>query len=107
MHVAFKNTTYKIERERETLNTDLCIMSIMYKLLLPFILFSLSSGFSSEREKSLAVVREINRNGPYLGLITVYPTEENAFFAAVTFENDSRYPYVDLSGELLHIPYFI
>ncbi|KAL0403581.1 UNVERIFIED_CONTAM: 5'-methylthioadenosine/S-adenosylhomocysteine nucleosidase [Sesamum radiatum] len=46
------------------------------------VLFSGVLGFPVERRKSLAIIREINRRGPYLGLITVYPPEENAFFAS-------------------------
>ncbi|KAK4403993.1 hypothetical protein Sango_0767900 [Sesamum angolense] len=61
------------------------------------VLFSAVSGFPVVRGKSLAIIREINRRGPYLGLITVYPPEENAFFASGAFKNNSKYPYVDLS----------
>ncbi|KAL2249342.1 UNVERIFIED_CONTAM: 5'-methylthioadenosine/S-adenosylhomocysteine nucleosidase [Sesamum indicum] len=63
------------------------------------VLFPGVLGFPVERGKSLAIVREINRRGPYLGLITVYPPEENAFFASGAFKNHSKYPYVDLSGK--------
>lgn len=73
------------------------------KLFVFAALFSLlvlpAFGFPKGRAKSLTIVREINRNGPYLGLITVYSAEEDAFFATGAFRNDSRYPYVDLSGK--------
>lgn len=48
--------------------------------------------------KSLATIKEVNQKGPYLGLITVYPPEEDAFFAIGAFKPDPRHPYVDISG---------
>lgn len=66
-------------------------------LSLLFLLPALGS--PKGRHKSVAIIREINKNGPYLGLITVYSAEEDAFFATGAFKNDSRYPYLDLSGK--------
>lgn len=54
-----------------------------------------------DKWKVLATVKELNRKGPYLGLITVYSPEEDAFFAAGAFIPDQKHPFVDLSG--LHI----
>ncbi|XP_057789442.1 bark storage protein A-like isoform X2 [Salvia miltiorrhiza] len=69
-----------------------------------FALFLLPAfGFANGRQKSLAIIKEINKNGPYLGLITVYSAEEDAFFATGAFKNDSRYPYVDLSGKRFRV----
>lgn len=69
-----------------------------------FIIFSLTcySSFAvSERirrsRKSLEI-KEINREGPYIGLITVYFREENAFFASKVFQPHTKHPFVDLSG---------
>lgn len=66
-------------------------------LSLLFLLPALGS--PKGRHKSVAIIREINKNGPYLGLITIYSAEEDAFFATGAFKNDSRYPYLDLSGK--------
>ncbi|XP_077235898.1 bark storage protein A-like [Tasmannia lanceolata] len=49
-------------------------------------------------KKSRATIREMNRHGPYVGLITVYPPEEEAFFSTRTFHPHARHPFVDLSG---------
>lgn len=80
---------------------QLVLAAIFSLFLLPAL------GFPNGRQKSLAIIREINKNGPYLGLITVYSAEEDAFFATGAFNNDSRYPYVDLSGKCSYFSYFI
>ena len=56
------------------------------------------------RLKSLTVIKEVNRRGPYLGLITVYEPEENAFFATGAFKPHKTHPFVDLSGEFYSPP---
>ncbi|KAL8533241.1 hypothetical protein ACS0TY_009573 [Phlomoides rotata] len=72
-------------------------------ILLSFLMIPCLS-FTNEKKKSLGIMlREINKNGPYLGLITVYSAEEDAFFAAAHFKNYSRYPYVDLSGRRFRV----
>lgn len=53
--------------------------------------------------KLRATIKEVNRKGPYLGLITVYSPEEDAFFAAGAFKPDREHPYVDLSGRRFRI----
>lgn len=58
-------------------------------LLSLFVLPAL--GIPNGRQK---LITEINKNGPYLGLITVYSAEEDAFFASGAFKTDLRYPYV-------------
>ncbi|XAR52296.1 Adenosylhomocysteine nucleosidase [Bertholletia excelsa] len=76
-------------------------------LLILLILFSLSvSSFSVtpvRRQKSLDTIKYLNQKGPYLGLITVYPPEENAFFATGAFEPDQEHPFVDLSGRRFRV----
>ncbi|EEF28447.1 mta/sah nucleosidase, putative [Ricinus communis] len=71
------------------------------------VLFSLVtmhvSAFPSNRIKSLSIIREVNRQGPYLGLITVYPPEENSFFATGAFKPYGKHPFVDLSGRRFRI----
>ncbi|KAL3520809.1 hypothetical protein ACH5RR_018958 [Cinchona calisaya] len=75
-------------------------------LLLVFISSLLFSAFaiSSEIKKTLAkTIKELNRKGPYLGLITVYAPEEDAFFASGAFKPNPKQPYVDLSGRRFRI----
>lgn len=55
------------------------------------------------RLKSLTVIKEVNRRGPYLGLITVYEPEENAFFATGAFKPHKTHPFVDLSGRRFRV----
>lgn len=51
-----------------------------------------------QRLRSLSVIRKMNQKGPYIGLVTVYPPEENAFFATGSFQPHPQHPFVDLSG---------
>ena len=53
------------------------------------------------RLKSWDLIREVNKRGPYVGLITVYQTEEKAFFDSGAFEADPKQPIVVLSGEVI------
>ncbi|KAF9597047.1 hypothetical protein IFM89_015238 [Coptis chinensis] len=55
------------------------------------------------RQVSLRKVREVNREGPYIGLITVYPPEEKAFFATNAFQPHPSYPFIDLSGRRFRV----
>ena len=57
------------------------------------------SAVPNNRKKSLNIIKELNRRGPYIGLITVIPTEENAFFATGSFKPDAKHPFVYQSGK--------
>ncbi|EFH45982.1 hypothetical protein ARALYDRAFT_354336 [Arabidopsis lyrata subsp. lyrata] len=48
--------------------------------------------------KSAITIRKLNRRGPYIGLVTVFETEENAFLGSVDFRPDPMHPFLDLSG---------
>ncbi|KAI4352639.1 hypothetical protein L6164_006871 [Bauhinia variegata] len=76
-------------------------------LLLVFIIVSsaISPAFavSLKRRKTLKIIKEINRDGPYVGLITVYSPEENAFFATKAFQHDPKHPFVDFAGRRFRI----
>uniref|UniRef100_A0A2P2KAN0 Bark storage protein A n=2 Tax=Rhizophora mucronata TaxID=61149 RepID=A0A2P2KAN0_RHIMU len=61
------------------------------------------SAIPPNRIKALNVIKEVNREGPYLGLITVYPPEEAAFFATGAFKPYQKYPHVDLSGRRFRV----
>lgn len=75
---------------------------VKWLLLIVFVSSLLLSvlAIPSERKKIVvaATIKKLNRKGPYLGLITVYAPEEDAFFASGAFKPNSIYPYVDLSG---------
>ncbi|CAK7325339.1 unnamed protein product [Dovyalis caffra] len=43
------------------------------------LIFANASAIPSNRIKYLNIIKEVNKKGPYLGLVTVYPPEEKAF----------------------------
>ncbi|KAK6228340.1 hypothetical protein SCA6_000680 [Theobroma cacao] len=72
-------------------------------LVLIFSAYVCVSAEPNNRKKSLNIIKQLNRRGPYIGLITVIRTEENAFFATRSFRPDPKYPFVDLSGRRFRI----
>lgn len=66
---------------------------------IPLLVFS-AQAVPLERLNSLKVIKSVNKNGPFLGLVTVYAPEEEAFFSTGVFRPDPRHPFVDLSGKL-------
>ncbi|KAJ4720670.1 bark storage protein A-like [Melia azedarach] len=62
----------------------------------PLAIFA--SAKQSNRLKALRMIKELNHKGPYIGLITVFPPEEAAFFATEAFRPHPEHPFVDLSG---------
>ncbi|KAM3685262.1 hypothetical protein ACB098_11G107700 [Castanea mollissima] len=53
--------------------------------------------------KSLTVIKEVNREGPYLGLLTVSTSEDSAFFATGAFQPHKTHPIIDLSGRRFRV----
>ncbi|KAK6233882.1 hypothetical protein QUC31_006288 [Theobroma cacao] len=72
-------------------------------LVLIFSAYVCVSAEPNNGKKSLNIIKQLNRRGPYIGLITVIRTEENAFFATGSFRPDPKYPFVDLSGRRFRI----
>ncbi|XVE68714.1 hypothetical protein DITRI_Ditri09bG0091400 [Diplodiscus trichospermus] len=72
-------------------------------LQLIFLLLVSASALSRNRIESLNKIKELNRRGPYIGLITVFSTEEDAFFATGAFKPDPKNPFIDLSGRRFRI----
>ncbi|KAF8117803.1 hypothetical protein N665_0008s0145 [Sinapis alba] len=62
-----------------------------------------ASATSSDKLKTATTIRKVNRKGPYVGLVTVIETEEDAFLASVEFRPDSTHPFIDLSGRRFRI----
>uniref|UniRef100_A0A7N2LH57 BED-type domain-containing protein n=1 Tax=Quercus lobata TaxID=97700 RepID=A0A7N2LH57_QUELO len=56
-----------------------------------------------KRLKSLTVIKEVNREGPYLGLLTVSTSEDSAFFATGAFQPHKTHPIIDLSGRRFRV----
>jgi hypothetical protein len=79
--------------------------------LLPFLFIIIISSFHvlpvsptpSHKLKSATTIRKLNRGGPYIGLVTVIATEENAFLRSVDFRPDPTHPFLDLSGRRFRI----
>ncbi|CAL5343244.1 unnamed protein product [Camellia sinensis] len=80
-----------------------CLMRVLVlNLLISSLVFPLSAT-PLKRRKSLNTIKYLNHKGPYLGLITVYPPEEDAFFATKAFKLDPIHPFVDLSGRRFRV----
>ena len=56
------------------------------------------SAFPSDRSKSSSLIKQVNKDGPYFGLITVTRAEDQAFLATGVLEPHKEHPYVVLSG---------
>ncbi|KFK30973.1 hypothetical protein AALP_AA6G051900 [Arabis alpina] len=59
--------------------------------------FPASATFSHKLESAINI-RRVNRKGPYIGLVTVFETEEDGFLSTVNFRPDPFHPFLDLSG---------
>ncbi|KAG5533103.1 hypothetical protein RHGRI_027363 [Rhododendron griersonianum] len=73
-----------------------CLVSLILISLLAFPLAADTP--MRRRKKSLDTIKSLDQNGPYLGLITTYPPEEDAFFATGAFRSHPIHPFVDLSA---------
>ncbi|KAK4835829.1 hypothetical protein QYF36_015056 [Acer negundo] len=74
------------------------VPSLLEVLVLISLVSTCISSKPTNRIKSLNVIKELNRKGKYIGLITVTVTEQNAFFANGAFIPHSKHPFVDLAG---------
>ncbi|KAK6933484.1 Nucleoside phosphorylase domain [Dillenia turbinata] len=75
-------------------------------ILVLSLIFSLVFSVSSTplcRTKSLDAIKQLNAKGPYIGLITVYPPEEDSFFKTGAFRPSPEHPFVDLSGRRFRV----
>ncbi|CAB4300833.1 unnamed protein product [Prunus armeniaca] len=70
-----------------------CFLRLVLISLLVAYSFSLPLNW-----RSLNLIKKVNRKGPYIGLITVFPPEETAFFQIGAFKPNQKHPSVDLSG---------
>lgn len=70
-----------------------CFLMLVLISLLVAYSFSLPLNW-----RSLNLIKKVNCKGPYIGLITVFPPEETAFFQIGAFKPNQKHPSVDLSG---------
>eukprot|EP01018_Ginkgo_biloba_P011768 Gb_29069 [translate_table: standard] len=54
-------------------------------------------------KRALRITHQINREGPWLALVTVYPPEEAAFISTKLLKPHPKYPWVDFSGRRFRI----
>lgn len=54
-------------------------------------------------KKALRIAAEINKEGPWIGLVTVYPPEEAAFMSSKVLKPHPKYPLLDFSGRRFRI----
>ncbi|CAK7325340.1 unnamed protein product [Dovyalis caffra] len=81
-------------------------MAAKHVTLLYFGLLVLSSLLVisvSAKIGSWKLINEVNRKGPYIGLLTVFPPEEKAFLGTGALKPDPKHPFVDLSGRRYRI----
>ncbi|KAL5569511.1 hypothetical protein UlMin_026086, partial [Ulmus minor] len=74
-----------------------------FLLVLIYSVFVVSPAFALPSKRTHRRLEQINRKGPYIGLITVYPPEENAFFSTGAFKPDLHNPFIDLSGRRFRV----
>ncbi|PON59781.1 Nucleoside phosphorylase [Parasponia andersonii] len=73
-------------------------------VMVVFISLFVASTFAIPKKgKLIHIIREVNRKGPYIGLITVFPPEEAAFFATGAFKPHPKHPFMDLSGRRFRV----
>ncbi|KAI9157854.1 hypothetical protein LWI28_029080 [Acer negundo] len=58
---------------------------------------------SEYNQEEMDTIEEVNRKGPYIGLITVFPPEEKEFFATQAFKHHPTHPFVDLAGRRFRV----
>lgn len=56
------------------------------------------SAIPSKKINSLKLIKQVNSKEPYIGLLTVFPPEENAFLGTADFKPNPEHPFVNLSG---------
>ncbi|KAH9328921.1 hypothetical protein KI387_001029 [Taxus chinensis] len=67
------------------------------------VLFSHYVAAIPANKHALRIVNKINREGPRIAVLTVYPPEEAAFIAARVLKPHPKHPFVDLSGRRYRI----
>ncbi|CAL9226691.1 unnamed protein product [Arabidopsis halleri] len=79
------------------------LLPLLFIIIISSLNVLLASTTPSHKLKSAITIRKLNRRGPYIGLVTVFETEENAFLGSVDFRPDPMQPFLDLSGRRFRI----
>lgn len=80
------------------MNSTMAARCFVVLVFVSFLVMSVSAIPSKRRRGSFSTIKQLNRKGPFIGLITVYSPEEEAFFRSGAFKPDAKHPFVDLSG---------
>ncbi|CAH2078083.1 unnamed protein product [Thlaspi arvense] len=87
-----------------SLDHILCLLPLLFIIIVISSSHVLpASATPSHKRKSAITIRKVNRRGPYIGLVTVFETEEDAFLGSVDFRPDPTHPFMDLSGRRFRI----
>uniref|UniRef100_A0A6N2MYB4 Nucleoside phosphorylase domain-containing protein n=2 Tax=Salix viminalis TaxID=40686 RepID=A0A6N2MYB4_SALVM len=78
--------------KQTAMNSTMAARCFVVLVFVSFLVMSVSAIASYSRRGSNS------RRGPYIGLITVFSPEEEAFFRTGAFTPDAKHPFVDLSG---------
>ncbi|KAG2669346.1 hypothetical protein I3760_14G030300 [Carya illinoinensis] len=93
---------YNLFRHDTSMAAKLVRKCLVMQVLVFFLLVSALASPLKKR-KSLKEIKEINCEGPYIGLVTVFPPEETAFLATGAFKPHKTHPFVDLSGRRFRV----
>ncbi|CAA7037342.1 unnamed protein product [Microthlaspi erraticum] len=86
-----------------SLDHILCLLPLLFTIIISSLHVLHASATTSQKWKSAITIRKVNRRGPYIGLVTVFETEEVAFLGSVDFRPDPTHPFLDLSGRRFRI----
>lgn len=92
------NMDNKATNQMASLDHILRLLPLLFIIIISSLQVLPASAKSSDKLKTATTIRKVNRKGPYVGLVTVIETEENAFLASVKFRPDPTHPFIDLSG---------
>lgn len=84
--------------KQTAMNSTMAARCFVVLVFVSFLVMSVSAIASNSRRGSFSTIKQLSREGPYIGLITVYSPEEEAFFRTGAFTPDAKHPFVDLSG---------
>lgn len=89
---------YVFSFKQIVMNSTMAARCFVVLVFVSFLVMSVSAIPSKRRRGSFSTIKQLNRKGPFIGLITVYSPEEEAFFRSGAFKPDAKHPFVDLSG---------
>lgn len=68
---------------------------------LVLLLGSIIGAYGAVSEPTWRAISNINREGPYIGIVVPNPFELNPLLQSPSFVADHKFPYLDFAGNLL------